>query len=35
VAQLLPVAYALASVLIVMGVLLIWADIVNPITLSG
>jgi membrane-associated protease RseP (regulator of RpoE activity) len=35
VAQLLPVAYALASVLIVMGVLLVWADIVNPITLSG
>jgi membrane-associated protease RseP (regulator of RpoE activity) len=35
VAQLLPFAYALASVLIVMGVLLIWADIVNPITLSG
>jgi membrane-associated protease RseP (regulator of RpoE activity) len=35
VAQLLPIAYALASILIVMGVLLIWADIVNPITLSG
>ena len=35
VAQLLPLAYAAASVLIVMGVLLIWADIVNPITLSG
>ncbi len=35
VAQLLPIAYAAASVLIVMGVLLIWADIVNPITLSG
>ncbi len=35
VAQLLPVAYAAASVLIVMGVVLIWADIVNPITLSG
>ncbi len=35
VAQLLPLAYMAASVLIVMGVLLIWADIVNPITLSG
>jgi membrane-associated protease RseP (regulator of RpoE activity) len=35
VAQLLPIAYAAASLLIVMGVLLIWADIVNPITLSG
>jgi membrane-associated protease RseP (regulator of RpoE activity) len=35
VAQLLPIAYAAASVLLVMGVLLIWADIVNPITLSG
>jgi membrane-associated protease RseP (regulator of RpoE activity) len=35
VAQLLPLAYAAASVLIVMGVLLVWADIVNPITLSG
>ncbi len=35
VAQLLPLAYAAASVLIVMGVVLIWADIVNPITLSG
>ena len=35
VAQLLPVAYAAASVLIVMGVVLIWADIVNPISLSG
>lgn len=31
VAQLLPIAYAAASVLIVMGVLLVWADIVNPI----
>jgi membrane-associated protease RseP (regulator of RpoE activity) len=35
VAQLLPVAYAAASVLLVMGVVLIWADIVNPITLRG
>ena len=35
VAQLLPIAYTAASVLIVMSVLLVWADIVNPITLSG
>lgn len=35
VAQLLPIAYAAATVLILMGVVLIWADIVNPITLSG
>jgi len=30
----LPVAYAVASVLIVMGALLIYADIVNPVTLE-
>ena len=35
VAQLLPVAYVAATVLIVMGALLVWADIVNPIELSG
>ncbi len=35
VAQLLPIAYTAATVLIVMGVLLIWADIVNPIKLTG
>ncbi len=35
VAQLLPVAYAAASVLIVMGVVLIWADIVSPIRIAG
>ncbi len=35
VAQLLPVAYAMAAVLVVMGVLLIWADIFNPIRLAG
>lgn len=35
VAQLLPVAYTAASVLIVMGVLLVWADIVNPIRITG
>ncbi|MEP6665076.1 MAG: M50 family metallopeptidase [Nocardioidaceae bacterium] len=35
VAQLLPIAYAAASVLIVMGVVLIWADIVSPIRISG
>ncbi len=35
VAQLLPVAYVAASVLIVMGVLLVWADIVSPIRITG
>lgn len=35
VAQLLPIAYAAASVLIVMGVLLVWVDIVNPIRVTG
>ncbi len=35
VAKMLPVAYTAAMVLIVMGVLLIWADIVNPIQLTG
>jgi len=35
VAQLLPIAYAAATVLIVMGTLLVWADIVNPIRISG
>lgn len=34
VAQLLPVAYAMAAVLLVMGVLLIWADLFNPIKLT-
>ena len=34
VAKMLPVAYAVASVLIVMGALLIYADIVNPVTLE-
>jgi len=34
VAQMLPVAYVAASILIVMGVLLIWTDIVNPIRLT-
>jgi membrane-associated protease RseP (regulator of RpoE activity) len=33
VAKLLPVAYVMAGVLLVMGVLLIYADIVNPIRL--
>lgn len=35
VAQLLPIAYAAASVLIVMGVMLVWVDIVNPIRVTG
>jgi membrane-associated protease RseP (regulator of RpoE activity) len=35
VAQMLPIAYMAASVLVVMGVLLVWTDIVNPIRLTG
>jgi membrane-associated protease RseP (regulator of RpoE activity) len=35
VAQLLPIAYVAATVLIVMGAILVWADIVNPIRLTG
>ena len=35
VAQLLPIAYTAALVLIVMGGLLVYVDIVNPITLTG
>ncbi len=35
VAKMLPVAYTVAAVLIVMGVILVWADIVNPIKLTG
>jgi membrane-associated protease RseP (regulator of RpoE activity) len=35
VARALPVAYAVASVLLVMSVLLIYADLVNPIRLIG
>jgi membrane-associated protease RseP (regulator of RpoE activity) len=35
VARMLPIAYTMAGVLLVMGVILIWADIVNPITLQG
>ncbi len=35
VAQMLPIAYTLAGVLIVLGVVLVWADIVNPIKLTG
>jgi membrane-associated protease RseP (regulator of RpoE activity) len=34
VARLLPVAYVVASVLIAMGVIVIWADIVKPISLG-
>ena len=34
VARLLPIAYAASAVLIVMSVLLIYADIVNPIKLG-
>jgi membrane-associated protease RseP (regulator of RpoE activity) len=35
VAQLLPIAYTAATVLIAMGALLVWADIVSPIRISG
>lgn len=35
VAKALPLAYAMASVLIVMGVLLLYADIVNPVRLGS
>jgi membrane-associated protease RseP (regulator of RpoE activity) len=35
VAKLLPVAYVMAGVLLVMGVILIYADFVNPIRLSN
>ncbi len=35
VARLLPVAYVMSSVLIVMSVLLIYADLVNPVRLGG
>ena len=34
VAKMLPIAYAVASILMVMGALLIYADIVNPVTLE-
>lgn len=35
VARLLPATYAVASVLLVAGVIVIWADLVKPITLTG
>lgn len=35
VAQMLPIAYVAATVLVAMGVLLVWTDIVNPIRLTG
>ncbi|MGN6610307.1 MAG: site-2 protease family protein, partial [Angustibacter sp.] len=35
VARLLPIAYAMSTVLIVMSVLLIYADIVKPVKLGG
>jgi len=35
VARALPIAYAVASVLVVMSVLLLYADIVNPVRLPG
>ena len=33
-ARLLPVAYVVAGVLLAMGVIVIWADIVKPISLG-
>jgi len=33
-AKLLPVAYVVAGVLILVGVVVIWADLVKPITLG-
>jgi membrane-associated protease RseP (regulator of RpoE activity) len=35
VAQMLPIAYAAATILVVLGTLLVWTDIVNPIRISG
>jgi hypothetical protein len=35
VAKLLPVAYVAATVIIVMGVLLVYADLVNPVRLTS
>jgi membrane-associated protease RseP (regulator of RpoE activity) len=35
VARLMPLVYAVSAVLVVMGVLLIYADVVNPVTLGG
>jgi membrane-associated protease RseP (regulator of RpoE activity) len=35
VAQMLPIAYTAATVLIVMGAMLVWADIVSPIKPTG
>jgi membrane-bound ClpP family serine protease len=34
VARMLPVAYGVGALLLVMGVILIYADIVNPVRLS-
>lgn len=34
-ARLLPVTYGIASLLIVSGIIVIWADVVKPITLNG
>jgi hypothetical protein len=35
VAKALPLAYGMAAILVVMGVLLAYADVVNPIKLGG
>jgi hypothetical protein len=34
VARLMPVAYVVAGILLAMGVIVIWADIVRPISLG-
>ena len=34
VARLLPVAYVVAGVLLAMGVIVIWADLIKPISLG-
>jgi hypothetical protein len=33
-AKLLPVAYVVAAVLVAVGVVVIWADLIKPITLG-
>ena len=35
IAKVLPLTYALAFVMIIMAGLLVYADLVNPITLTG
>jgi hypothetical protein len=35
VAKALPLTYAMAAVILVMGALLVYADLVNPVTFKG